>query len=82
MLGKPKYNYGDTVKFKVTYHDKEYDLTGKIEIIDAFGTWEDNSDVSYDIMVDRNNNPIHRRVACLFKHIREDGVELIEKSTQ
>lgn len=37
-----------------------------IEIIDAFGTFEDNSDVSYDIMVAEEN--------CLYKHIREDFI--------
>ena len=47
MIGKPKYKLGDRVKFDVSgrrYH-------GNIYIIDAYGTFEDESDVSYDIMV-------------------------------
>ena len=75
MLGKPKYNHGDEVKFKVKLQDKEYELVGKVEIIDKYGTFEDNSDVSYDIMVEKcpwNNEP------CLFKHFREDRVEKVK----
>ena len=74
MLGKPKYAYKDKVKIKIKRDNKEYELIGKVEIIDKYGTFEDNSDVSYDIMVDKcpwNNEP------CLFKHFREDGVEKV-----
>lgn len=53
MRGSPKYNYGDLVKFKIKREDKEYELVGKIEIIDKYGTFGDSSDVSYDIMVDK-----------------------------
>ena len=71
-LGKPKYNYGDIVKF--TIGEEEY--TGKVYIIDAWGTFFDDSDVSYDIMVgDEENDPEH---ACLFKHIRENFVEKVD----
>ena len=75
MLGKPKYTYGDKVKFKIKRDNKEYELIGKVEIIDKYGTFGDNSDVSYDIMVDKcpwNNEP------CLFKHFREDLVEKVK----
>ena len=75
MLGKPKYAYGNKVKFKIKRDDKEYELVGEVYIIDKYGTFEDNSDVSYDIMVDKcplNNEP------CLFKHFREDLIEKVE----
>ena len=75
MLGKPKYTYDDKVKFKIKRDNKEYELIGTIEIIDKYGTFEDNSDVSYDIMVDKcpwNNEP------CLFKHFREDRIEKVK----
>ena len=75
MLGKPKYNYGDEVKFKVKLRDKEYELVGKVEIIDKYGTFEDNSDVSYDIMVEEGNFPVG--YPCLFKHFSEDRVERV-----
>lgn len=89
MKGKPKYNYGDTVTF--SFIDYDYDerghridgtnhkttLTGTVYIIDAYGTWDDPSDVSYDIMV-----PMEKYVTkdnpngdCLFKHIKETLIE-------
>lgn len=68
MLGKPKYNYGDRVKFNVNGEYKE----GEIAIIDRYGTFFDDSDVSYDILNEEEN--------MLYKHCREDCVvELIHK---
>ena len=66
MLGKPKFNYGDIVKFICNSEEK----IGKIDIIDAYGTFADSSDVSYDILVEKDN--------CLYKNIREDGVTKLE----
>lgn len=62
MLGIPKFNYGEKVKFTIDDVEK----IGIIYIIDRYGTFEDDSDVSYDIMVEDDN--------CLYKHIREDKV--------
>lgn len=73
MLGKPKFDYEEKVKFKIRYDEKEYVLSGVIYVIDAYGTFYDNSDVSYDIMVEAGN-PITGKESCLFKHIREDKV--------
>lgn len=72
MKGKPKYNFGDKVSFSVG----EETYNGTIYIIDSYGTWEDPSDVSYDIMVEvpkfvTEHNP---KGECLYKHIREDYV--------
>lgn len=64
MLGKPKYNIGDKVSFKL--EDKIYE--GSVYIIDPYGTFDDDSDVSYDIMV---NNWGPKKEECLFKHINE-----------
>jgi len=64
MLGKPKYKLGDNVSFKI---DNET-YNGYIYIIDKYGTWDDNSDVSYDIIV---NNWGEKKEECLFKHITE-----------
>ena len=65
MIGNPKFKLGDTVEFELEgrkYH-------GTIYIIDKYGTFENNSDVSYDIMViDYGENHNHE---CLFKHITE-----------
>ena len=67
-VGHPKYNYGDIVKFKWDGDDNP-PKTGIIAIIDRYGTFFDDSDVSYDIMVKDEN--------MLYKHYREDSV--IEK---
>lgn len=60
MLGKPKYDYGDVVTFKCGNELK----TGIVAIIDANGTFFDQSDVSYDILNKEEN--------MLYKHFRED----------
>lgn len=66
MLGKPKFKYGDKVRFKVT---DTIEKVGTIYIIDKWGTFFDKSDVSYDIMVEDEN--------CLYKHFNESCI--IEK---
>ena len=66
MLGKPKFSFGDKVKFTINNEEK----IGSIYIIDNYGTFEDDSDVSYDIL--------NEDETCLYKHINEKYVELIE----
>lgn len=61
MLGKPKYKQGQLVRFEF---DNEI-MEGTIEIIDAYGTWADPSDVSYDILGLND---------CFYKHVREDFI--------
>lgn len=74
MIGKPKYKYGDDVQFNLTHEGTTFTLTGKVEIIDAYGTFEDNSDVSYDIFVEECPTDIIKG-PCLFKHIKETNVK-------
>lgn len=62
MKGKPKYKVGTTVKFIVGDELK----TGDIFVVDAYGTFDNPDDVSYDIMVESEN--------CLYKHIQEKYV--------
>jgi hypothetical protein len=62
MKGKPKFKYEEKVKFKFGDKIKE----GTIYIIDEYGTWDDPSDVSYDIMSTTDDGR-----KCLFKHITE-----------
>ena len=70
MLGNPKYNYGDIVKFTICIEDKDVKIEGSVEVIDAYGTFMQNDEPSYDIMVeDFNGEP------CFFKHIRESWIE-------
>lgn len=68
MKGQPKFNIGDKVKF--TLDNQTY--YGEVFIVDRFGTFEDPSDVSYDILVD---NWGEKKEQCLFKHITEKLVQ-------
>ena len=67
MLGKPKFKVGDHVKFDIWYHNEKMTICGYVYIIDRFGTLENNTDVSYDIMTHDNR--------ILYKHIGEKGVQ-------
>lgn len=62
MKGQPKFKYEEKVTFKILDQVKE----GTIYIIDKYGTWDDPSDVSYDIMVTSDDGR-----KCLYKHISE-----------
>ncbi len=66
MKGNPKFKIGDLVTFDFGKNNK---FTGEIYIVDKYGTFEDPSDVSYDIFVKEEN--------CLYKHIREDFVHMV-----
>ena len=68
MLGIPKYKYGEVVIIEIGGRS----LKGRIYIVDAYGTFFDNSDVSYDIMVEKS--PHFNNTRCLYKHINEKFV--------
>lgn len=57
MIGKPKHKVGDKVSFQFQEETKH----GTICFVDKYGTFFDESDVSYDIMVEDT----------LYKHINE-----------
>jgi hypothetical protein len=61
-IGKPKYKYQDKVSFKI--NDKT--VEGSIYIIDAYGTFENPNEVSYDILSESENT--------LYKHIPESEI--------
>ena len=63
MLGKPKYTYKQIVRFKC--NNKE--LVGRIEIVDSYGTWEQNEEPSYDIYVESSNPKVQLSLICLYK---------------
>ena len=62
ILGKPKFTRGDYVEFEARGEIKR----GKIYIVDAFGTFEQMEEPSYDIIVEEEN--------CLYKHFPESSV--------
>ena len=77
MLGKPKYKMGEKVEFDVwDKHYQKHTLAGTVEIIDAWGTFEQNKDVSYDIMVQKSH---FNGGVCLYKHIVESEVRKAEE---
>lgn len=65
ILGKPRYRIGDIVSFTARDGIKE----GKVLIVDAYGTFDQNDEPSYDILVESEN--------CLYKHVIESEVKKI-----
>lgn len=63
MKGKPKFKVGDEVCFEFQGKTK----VGVVFVVDAYGTLYDDSDVSYDIMVEEENT--------LYKHFTEKLVK-------
>ena len=75
-LGKPKYKVGEEVCF-IWGKDKNQEAKGRIYIIDAYGTWEQQKEVSYDILGSKSEEPNKR---ILFKHIKESEIVSIKKN--
>lgn len=63
VLGRPKYSHSDTVEFN---WGEDCTKTGQIHVIDAYGTFEQSSEPSYDVLVKEDN--------CLYKHICESDI--------
>lgn len=63
MLGIPKFKVDDLVRFSPL---QGMERDGVIEVVDKWGTWENDCEVSYDIFVDEEN--------MLYKHIPESRV--------
>ena len=75
MLGNPKFDYGE--KVRCAYTDErgyEHNFTGTIAIIDKYGTFGDDSDVSYDVL---SKDFYGTEQEVLVKHINEKFVEKI-----
>ena len=75
-FGKPKYKAGEEVCF-VWGKDKDQKAKGRICIIDAYGTREQQKEVSYDILGSNSEEPNKR---ILFKHIKESEIVSIKKN--
>lgn len=69
-LGYAKFDYEDDVSFYLTPYGEteEKFFTGKVYIVDRYGTFEQKEEPSYDIMVENYNNTGKN---CLIKHVRE-----------
>ena len=62
VLGKPRYTYKDKVRFILAGEEK----LGVVRIVDAYGTYEQGEEPSYDIYVEEDK--------CLYKHVCESEV--------
>ncbi|CQR25848.1 hypothetical protein BN1356_02195 [Streptococcus varani] len=68
ILGKPKYTFEDCLEFKNQYMPEA--KRGQVQIVDAWGTFGQTNQPSYDIYVPEEN--------CLYKHIVEEACRLVE----
>lgn len=66
-VGNPIYQSGDYVSFKLGTEK----LTGQVAIVDSHGTFEQNIEPSYDILV---NDYLGTGDECLVKHVRESTI--------
>lgn len=67
MKGFSKFKIGDKVHFEFTIEDKKYSEDGEVVVVDKYGTFEDDSDVSYDIRL---------KDGSWWKHISEKYISL------
>ena len=67
MKGFPKYKIGDKVHFELTIEGKKDSENGEVVVVDKYGTFGDDSDVSYDIELEDGT---------WWKHINEKYVSL------
>lgn len=79
MKGKPRYKHGDKVIIEFPKSDtlNAGEHLGTIEIIDEYGTFENPSDVSYDILINDYRHPSNpdKVTQCLCKHWTEKTVK-------
>lgn len=70
MLGNPKFKVNDKVKFRIIINGFEEEMEGTIGIVDAYGTFFQNEEPSYDIMVEH----FLGGEKTLVKHIPESDI--------
>lgn len=80
-IGNPLFRRGDIVGFflKMSNDEDETFFKGKVDIVDAFGTFGQNEEPSYDVMVENFNNT---GAPCLVKHIRESAILTFKPKTE
>lgn len=76
-IGNPKYKSGDEVEFELEVHGIPFRLSGEVWLVDAYGTFEQNEEPSYDIMVEKL--PLQDEGEVLVKHIRESSIGRLEE---
>ena len=68
--GKPRYKKYQPVKFELTTNGQTMCLMGIVAIVDAFGTYDNPEEPSYDIYSCLNADE-----RGVFKHIKESKVQ-------
>ena len=68
VIGHPKYKYDEIISFEIEGKIK----TGKVYVIDSYGTFEQHIEPSYDILVEEERT--------LYKHIRESWTVHIDEA--
>lgn len=78
-IGNPRFKIGDIVSFRFIPcgETKPFRVIGTVYIVDAYGTFEQNDEPSYDIMIQCNDNENRR---CLVKHVPESSCELVNNN--
>lgn len=77
----PKYKKGDVVTFE--FDSDQPPIQGMVEIVDAYGTFEQNVEPSYDIYRFENNTLYkHVRESLIQEFIREGSLDEIEENIQ
>ena len=72
VVGSPKYKRGDNIVFGfIGAEGKVQEMVGAVYIVDAYGTFEQSEEPSYDIMVE---DYMDSGEPCLVKHVRESSV--------
>lgn len=75
----PKYKKGDVVKFEF-FSDRD-PLEGMIEIVDRFGTFEQNEEPSYDVYRFEDNTLYkHVRESLVTEYVREGSIDEIDEN--
>ena len=78
MIGKPKFNYGDIVSsYIVDMTGDIIEFEGTVEIIDRYGSFGHNEEVSYDVMVNDWNDTGEK---MFVKHIIEPNLKLVKSN--
>lgn len=73
-MKEPKFKINDAVK--ILFNGKQY--TGKVFIVDKFGTFEQHNEPSYDVMVENMEFSDGTLGECLVKHVIESNVSSLQ----
>ena len=78
-LGSPKYECGEDVKFYFSDGIREFECYGIIEVVDVFGTYDQITEASYDIIGPSYLNP---EELALYKHIVESQIRKKDRTEE